>query len=53
MAVFPEATKRLFHNIYVCKQCKHKKRAQPLKVQADKVSCRNCGSKRLRPVRRK
>ncbi|MFT4250474.1 MAG: hypothetical protein ACMXYD_03880 [Candidatus Woesearchaeota archaeon] len=53
MAVFPEATKRLFTNIYVCKQCKSKLRAPPLKIQAGKISCRKCKAKRMRPVRRK
>ncbi len=53
MAIFQEAINRLFANIYVCKVCKSKIRAQSLKVQAGKVSCRKCNSKRLRTVRRK
>ena len=53
MAVFEEATKRLYGNVYVCKDCKHKRKAENLKVQAGKIACRKCGSHSLRPVRRK
>lgn len=53
MAIFPEASKRLFGNVYVCKVCKSKRKAQSLKVQEGRVKCRKCGSKRLRTVRRK
>lgn len=49
---FPEATQRLFHRIFVCKVCKSKIRANPVKVKAGKVKCRRCGSKALRPKRR-
>lgn len=50
---FPEADKRLFRNMFVCRKCKSKLRAQPIKVRLGKVSCRKCGSKALRPVRKK
>ncbi len=53
MVKFPEAGKRLFGNVFVCRRCKTKKRADPAKVRAGKVSCRNCKSKALRPVRKK
>ena len=52
MVKFPEAAARLFHNIYVCKKCKSKIRAQPLKVLQKKVKCRKCGHKDLRPLRK-
>ncbi|MBC8500661.1 MAG: 50S ribosomal protein L40e [Nanoarchaeota archaeon] len=53
MVKFPEAEARLFHNIFICKKCKSKIRAPNLKVSEGKVSCRKCGSKALRSVRKK
>ncbi|RLE41866.1 50S ribosomal protein L40e [Candidatus Woesearchaeota archaeon] len=53
MARFAEAEARKFKNIFVCRKCKSKIRAQPLKVKLGKVKCRKCGSKALRPVRKK
>ncbi len=53
MAKIPEAEARLFKNVFVCKNCKRKIRAHPLKVFARKVKCRKCGSRDLRPVRKK
>ena len=53
MVKFPEAEARFFKNMFVCRKCKSKLRAPNLKVLQGKVSCRKCGSKALRPVRRK
>jgi len=53
MAKFAEAESRLYHNIFVCKKCKTKIRANPMKVIAGKISCRRCSSKALRAVRKK
>lgn len=53
MVKFPEAEARKFHNIFVCKKCSAKIRAPNLKVLAGKISCRNCGSKALRTMRKK
>lgn len=53
MVKFPEADARIFRNIFVCKKCKTKIRASNMKVIQGKVSCRNCGSKALRAVRKK
>ena len=53
MVKFPEAEARKFHNIFVCKRCKSKVKAPNLKVLAGKVSCRKCGAKELRPVKKK
>ena len=53
MAKFPEATKRLFGNMFVCRKCKTKQRADPAKVRNGRISCRGCTSKALRPVRKK
>lgn len=53
MVKFPEADKRLIRNMFVCRKCKTKIRASNMKVLAGKVKCRKCGSKALRPVRKK
>lgn len=53
MVKFPEAEDRLFKNKFVCKICKSSKKAPNMKVLAGKVSCRKCGSKSLRVVRKK
>ena len=47
------AQKRLFHNVFVCKDCSKKIRAQAIKVILQKVRCPRCGSKSFRPIRRK
>lgn len=52
MAKIPEATERLFHNIFVCKRCKTKIRAQSIKIIARKVSCRKCGGKSFRAIKK-
>ncbi len=53
MVKFPEAEARLIRGVFVCRSCKTKIRASPMKVHQEKVSCRKCGSKALRPVRKK
>ena len=53
MAKIPEAENRLFKNVFVCRRCKTKIRAPTLKVISGKVRCRKCGSRALRPVRKK
>ncbi|MEM0243243.1 MAG: hypothetical protein QXS69_02480 [Candidatus Aenigmatarchaeota archaeon] len=45
----PDVEKRLFKNVFVCKNCKHKIRALASKVSEGKVRCRYCKSKALRP----
>jgi len=50
--IFPEAVKRLYDRVFVCRVCKHKMRANPEKVRAKKVKCRHCGSTALRPKKR-
>ncbi|MBL7147479.1 MAG: 50S ribosomal protein L40e [Nanoarchaeota archaeon] len=53
MVKFQEAQARLYHNIFVCRKCKSKIRSTPLKIIQKKAKCRKCGSKALRPVRKK
>jgi hypothetical protein len=44
---------RLFKNIFVCKNCKAKVRADARKIIEGKVRCRKCLKKAFRPIRRK
>lgn len=53
MAKIAAAQARLFKNIFVCKECKSKIRAEPIRVINGKVKCRKCKSSRLRPIRKK
>jgi len=52
MAKFPEATARMFHNVFVCKKCKSKIRTSMTRVLQKKTMCRRCGSKALRPIKK-
>lgn len=49
----PAAQNRLFKNAFVCKECKHKIKVEPLKILNKKVRCRKCGGKDFRVVRKK
>jgi hypothetical protein len=53
MVKFAQAEARKFHNVFVCKNCKHKLRAPNLKILAGKVTCKSCGGHNFRPVRKK
>jgi len=52
MAKIPEATARLFSNVFVCKKCKTKQRAQVQKIMQKKISCRKCGGKAFRAIKK-
>lgn len=52
MVKFPEATARLFHNVFVCKKCKTKRRAPPAKILQRKISCKRCSSKSFRAIKK-
>jgi len=49
----PAAQARLYKNMFVCKNCKIKLRADPRKIIEKKVRCRKCLKKDFRPVRKK
>jgi len=53
MAKIPEATNRLFKNVFVCKNCKTKIKADPQKILAGKIRCRKCKRGSFRPLRKK
>ncbi|MDP1695585.1 MAG: hypothetical protein Q8L29_01575 [archaeon] len=44
---------RLFGNVFVCRDCNRKSRTQAVRIIAGKVKCPGCGSRKLRPVRKK
>jgi ribosomal protein L40E len=48
MTKFKEAMARLYTNVFVCRVCKAKMRADPLKVKQGKIKCRSCFAKQLR-----
>ena len=49
----PVAQERLFKNVFVCRDCSTKVRADPGKIIEKKISCRKCGKQHFRPVRKK
>ena len=49
----PAAQARLFKNIFVCRHCKAKIRADSRKILEKKVRCRKCLKKSLRPIKKK
>jgi len=53
MAKIPAAQARLLRNVFVCKKCSTKIRAEARKIIERKVKCRRCNSKAFRPIRKK
>lgn len=49
----PAAQKRLFKNVFVCKNCKAKIKADPRKIIDGKVKCRKCKKRAFRAIRKK
>jgi ribosomal protein L40E len=49
----PEAEARMFKNVFVCRDCKTKMKTTSMRVLSGSVKCRKCGSRHLRPVRKK
>jgi DNA replicative helicase MCM subunit Mcm2 (Cdc46/Mcm family) len=49
----PAAQARLYKDMFVCKQCKSRLRADPRKIIEKKVRCRKCLKKDFRPIRKK
>ncbi len=52
MAKIPEAQNRLFKNVFICKNCKSKVRADIQKILKGKVRCRKCGKGAFRTVKK-
>ncbi|MBS3136437.1 50S ribosomal protein L40e [Candidatus Woesearchaeota archaeon] len=53
MTRFPEAEARKFRNIFVCRRCKSKIRSSSMKVIQGKITCRKCGGRALRTIKKK
>ena len=53
MAKILEAHNRLFKNVFVCKKCHSKIKAEPLKILEGKIKCRKCKKKAFRPIKKK
>ena len=53
MVKFPEAEIRKFRNVFICRKCKAKIKAPNMKIIQGKISCRGCGSKVFKAVRKK
>ena len=53
MVKFPEAEVRKFRNVFICRKCKAKRKAPNIKISQGKISCRTCGSKVFKAVRKK
>ncbi|MEM1684250.1 MAG: hypothetical protein QW038_00985 [Nanopusillaceae archaeon] len=47
--LIPEVKLRKFERIFICRKCKSRIRADPVKVKLGKVKCRKCKSRDLRP----
>ena len=48
-----EATNRMYKNVFVCKKCSTKMRAEAQKIIKGKVKCRKCKGRAFRPLRKK
>lgn len=53
MVKFPEAMKRRYTDVFVCKRCKSKIKAPSMKVAKGEVACRKCNGKALRAIKKK
>ena len=53
MGKIPEAQNRLFKNVFVCKNCQSKIKAEPRKIIEGRIKCRKCKSRAFRPLRKK
>ena len=53
MAKIKEAQNRIFKNIFVCKKCHARVRADPQKILKGKLKCRKCKKNAFRPLKKK
>jgi len=52
MVRFPEATKRLFENVFVCKKCKSKIRSSYQKILSKSIVCKKCKCRTFRAIKK-
>jgi len=48
-----EAHTRLYKNVFICKNCKAKIKADPRKILEGKIKCRKCKKREFRTVKKK
>ena len=53
MTKIPEANKRLFGNVFICKNCGTKIRSDARKIIEGKVKCRKCRKRAFRTIKKK
>ncbi len=53
MVRFPEAIKRLYTRVFVCRKCKTKIKARVAQIISKRLSCKRCGGKSFRPIKSK
>ncbi|MEK6926420.1 MAG: hypothetical protein AABW50_04040 [Nanoarchaeota archaeon] len=53
MAKILEAQNRIFKNVFICKNCQAKMRADAQKILKGKVKCRKCKKTAFRVVKKK
>lgn len=53
MAKIIEAQNRMFKNVFVCKNCHTKMRADPQKILKGKIKCRKCKKTAFRTLKKK
>ncbi|MEM4703160.1 MAG: hypothetical protein QXP53_01610 [Candidatus Pacearchaeota archaeon] len=53
MVKIDAAQKRIFTNVFICRKCNSKIRAQPKKIAEGKVRCRKCKGNVFRTKKRK
>jgi len=49
----PATQARLYKNIFICKNCKAKIRADSRKILEGKIRCRKCLKRSFRPIKKK
>ena len=49
----PSAQKRMFGNVFICKSCASKIKADPRKIIEGKIKCRKCKKRSFRTMRKK
>jgi len=53
MAKLQAAHNRMFKNVFLCRSCGQKIKADPKKILEGKVQCRRCKKKKFRAPKRK
>jgi DNA-directed RNA polymerase subunit RPC12/RpoP len=52
-AKIPTAQRRLFGNVFICKNCSKKIRSQAVRIISGKVKCPKCSGRSFRAIKKK